>query len=189
MATIDRQQLEEWLHLDLDDELSPNQRRELERQLAVKPELVRERDELTRLDSLLAAERVEVRPDFASQVMAELPVAPWEARSRQAWKLPLAVLVVLLIGGGLLATISPSVPGGSLVVSMAEMVGTALITGAGLLGASWTGLRLAFVELVSTSPTGVVGLVVALVALNFLLVSLLRRRRRAPASDRASSSR
>jgi hypothetical protein len=99
-------------------------------------------------------------------------------------------MAALVVASVVLFQVPPGSPGGSIFgvfTAVADLFGVALVTGAGLLGHSWQGLRLAFGEILGGSVTGILGLVALLVGLNALLFFALRRgsRQAAAASNRA----
>jgi predicted anti-sigma-YlaC factor YlaD len=179
---------EEWLELELDGSLAPEQEARLAAHAADCARCRAARRSHAQLAALLAAARVEVEPGFRERVLQALPAAGWEARHPRTWRLPLTAFVVL---GGLAAALlgvsSAHVePGGSVlgaVLALGGLARAAVLAGAGLLGASWKGIGLAVRELLdSPANLGALGLLV--LCLDLLLVSLLRRRR--PARDIAA---
>lgn len=181
----------EWLDLDLAGELGAEEDRRLQAHLEGCADCRAERHTLQALDTFLAAGRVQVREDFADQVMASLPVAGWEGRSPKAWRWPLAALAALVVAvGALLGLSSPELaPAGSAAGALGavtDLFVTGALTGAGLLGASWQGIGLVAREALSEIPGGLLAFAVLVVCLNFLLFSLVRRR---PAEAGADSER
>jgi hypothetical protein len=184
MATVDRTVLEDWLHQELDGELTGLEQQQLEQALAGSEELRLERKALQSLDQQLALSRISVREGFADEVLADLPPAAWESRSRRAWRAPLAMLaalVAVVLGIGYGAGTGSAAAQTGLVGALASVVDlfqTAVLAGTGLLGFSWKGLRLAFQELLLDQPAAFAGMVLLLVGLNVLLYLGLRRHRR-----------
>lgn len=183
----------EWLSVERDapDALAPAERRRLAEHLAGCAACRAERRSLERLDSLLAGERVAVRPDFAGSVMAALPAAAWEGRARRAWRLPLAVALLLAVAAGALMALGTGAGAGTglpgIVAAMADLAASAVLAGSGLLWASWRGLSLALDRLVAGSGAGV-ALLILVVSLDLLLASFVLRRRRRPASSTADAA-
>lgn len=179
MRKLDPETCREWLNLELDGALRPAERRELAAYLASHPELRAVGRELAAMDRLLREERVPVRAGFRGRVMAELPASAWEARHPRSWWLVAALLVVVggasaaLLGIGSAAT-RPEVPFAGALGAVADLFGTALVAGAGLLAASWKGVGLALTELLSRSAAGIVVFVVGVVFLNLLFLALVR---------------
>lgn len=173
----------EWLYLDADGELAPERASLLEAHLASCPECRKERDELGKVDALLHAGRLAVRPGFRKSVMAALPAAGWEARAPRSWSLPTAAFALLAVAGAVLVGLSSGAQDSSglgAVLAMLGLLKASLLAGAGLLGASWKGLGLAFDEILASKLA--LGACAALVlCLNLLLVSLVRHRRAATA--------
>jgi len=174
----------EILDLEADGCLPTAERPRLEAALADDPACRREFEDLRSLHQALAASRVEVRPGFRSQVMASLPVASWEPAGRQGWGLAAAVTVALAAVSAVMFGLSGVGQGSGPVLGVVAAIGQALqaslVTGAGLLGASWRGVGLALGELLSVSPLTTVAFGVAVLALNLLFFRLLRRDVRAP---------
>lgn len=153
----------------------------------------RERAALARVSGLLAESRIAVRPDFRTAVMASLPPAGWESRHPRTWTFPLAACfllatfaasaVVFFLGGS-----AQGAGGGSSLLGAAVAIGNllqaAVLAGAGLLTATWKGFGLAIGEALS-SPLRMILFGAVVVALNLLLISLLRRRKEAPGILRA----
>lgn len=179
--TMDHSDFELWLDLEAADELSAAERARLDEHVAGCGRCRDERRQLGRLHALLAESRVPVRAGFKTQVMASLPVAPWEARAPRSWRLPLAAAVLLFaLAGALLGAASAdlgALPGA--VAAMGDLFGTALLAGAGLLAASWKGTGLVVQDALGETPGGFAAFAVLVVGLNLLLVSLLRSRRQA----------
>ena len=65
-----------------------------------------------------------------------------------------------------------------LLSALAEFVRASMLTGAGLLGASWRGLGLALEQALRTSPATLVLFGLGVLALNVVFVRLLRRQTR-----------
>jgi predicted anti-sigma-YlaC factor YlaD len=185
MSGTDHSTYREWLDLDLEGALTGDEGERLAAHLVGCADCRAERQRLVALHRMIETSRVEVRPGFGASVMAALPEPAWAtppaARHRWAWAAALVGVlgslsaVLLLLSGARLA------PGASLagaLAAVAEMVGTALIAGAGLLGASWTGVGLAVADLFARSPGTLVACALLVVFLALLTVSLLRRPRR-----------
>jgi len=181
MKRPDHNTYREWLNLEVDGQLPPPQRAELEQHLAACAPCRAEREDLLALDALLQKNRIPVRPDFKDAVLASLPTTGWENRHPKTWGFPAAVFVLLagiaaaLFGSARLATAGP---GASALLAMADMLGSTVQAGPGLLAATWKGLGMAFGEVIS-SPMSLGVVAVLVISLNLLLVSLLRRRRAA----------
>jgi anti-sigma factor RsiW len=173
----------EWLYLDADGELAPERQGRLLRHLEDCAECAAEQRDLARLARALAGARLAVRPDFRRQVMDALPAAGWEGRAPRAWLLPAAVFALLALASGLLLDrVAPEAGGGSSLLGAAAAVAglfhATALAGAGLLAASWKAGGLFVSELIA-SPLMLAAFTVAVVCLNLLLFSLLRRRRTA----------
>jgi anti-sigma factor RsiW len=181
----------EWIDLELDGELQPARRAELERHLAGCGECRAEREAAAALRAELAAARLAVRPDFTAAVMAALPPTGWEARSWRAWKAPAALAAgCAAAAAGLVAWraggLEPGAPLLGAAWALVETLLAALLAGSGLLAASWRGVGMAVADLFAGSWTAVGAFALGVAALNLLLVRLLRRR--APAAAPSSGS-
>ncbi len=71
----------------------------------------------------------------------------------------------------------------TLLGSVADLLATAALAGAGLLGATWQGVGLVLRDLLTGSPTTLIGFAAALVGIHLLLWRLLRPRQKARASS------
>lgn len=173
----------EWLYLELDGALNPLQRKDLRDHLAVCLECRHEQRELIALDEMLIASRITVRSDFTEDVMSALPPAAWQARSPRSWRAAIAVLVALLFGAGALVTtagqgLSSISTLATLLATVADLFRSSIVVGAGLLGASWKGLGLAMQQILSGSIWNLLAVGALVLAVNLLLIGLLRRRYR-----------
>jgi anti-sigma factor RsiW len=179
MKRPDHNTYREWLNLEVDGQLPPPQRGELERHVAGCAACRAEREDLLAVEALLQKNRVATRPDFKSAVLASLPTAGWENRHPKTWGFPAAVFLLFagiaaaLFGSAQLGTAGP---GASALLAVADMLGSTVQAGAGLLAATWKGIGLA-VEEVIASPMSLGALAVLVVSLNLLLFSMVRRRR------------
>lgn len=186
MKRPDHNTYREWLNLEVDGQLPPPQRAELERHLAGCADCRAEREDLLALEALLQKNRVAARPDFKHAVLASLPTTGWESRSPKSWAFPAAVFLLFagiaaaLFGSAPLGTAGP---GASAVVALADMLRSTVQAGAGLIAASWKGIGLAFEEVIA-SPMSLGAMAVLVISLNLFLFSMLRRRRSAPVERR-----
>ena len=174
----------EWVDLEVEDELPARQRRELADHLAQCAGCAGERRRLLGLHRALGEARVPVRAGFERQVMAALPAPAWQrtpaAVPRRSLLAPALALLVLALASTLLLTAAAAggpVPGLGVLAALGKMSVAALVAGAGLLGASWSGLGMALGELFGAAPGVLVGFSLLLVLLSLLLASLLRRPR------------
>lgn len=188
MKRPDHNTYREWLDLDVDGLLSPAQRAELEQHLAGCTACRTEREEMLALESLLQKNRVPVRPDFKDAVLSSLPTTGWENRHPKTWSFPAAVFLLL---AGIAAAFFGSAQLGSAgaglsaVAAVADMLGSTVLAGAGLLAATWKGLGMAFEEVIA-SPMSLGVLAVLVISLNLALFTLLRRRSGARAATTAT---
>jgi predicted anti-sigma-YlaC factor YlaD len=188
MNRPDHSTFQEWLNLDADGRLAPEERARLDEHLAGCEECREEREELAAFQSLFERTAVPVRSDFVDSVMAALPHAGWEGRSPRTWQFPVAVAAMLMLVAGFLIAGSPaaSVPSGLAALdALGGMMRAAALAGAGLLGASWKGIGL-IVENIISSPVSLGAFGFLVLCLNLLLISLVRRRKPATASMAAA---
>jgi anti-sigma factor RsiW len=186
MSRPDHSTYREWLNLDADGTLGKGERALLDEHLTSCAECRSEREEILAIDGLLRRSALAVRPDFSAAVMAALPTAGWEARSPRAWRFTAAVIVLLggLAAALMLAGSAPASSGLGALFAMGGMLEAAAVAGAGLLGASWTGIGLVLDKVIASPVSlGAFGLLV--LCLNLFLVSLIRRRRPAGAAARS----
>lgn len=171
----------EWLDLEADDRLEPEQRRALDRHVAGCAECSRERQALAALGRVLERSRVGVRSGFTADVLRRLPATGWEGSAPRAWRAPVAVLALLVSAAAALvglasARMHPGVPFAGALAALGDLFQTAALAGAGMLTASWRGIGLAAGQLLTTSTGSLIAFVILVVAVDLLLLSLLRRR-------------
>jgi predicted anti-sigma-YlaC factor YlaD len=174
----------EWLDLDLEGALPAGDGPRLAAHLTGCADCRAERQRLAVLHESLAAARVPVRAGFGDRVMASLPEAAWERptapAARWAWSVGLVGLLAAASAALFAVSGARLAPGGSLagaLGALAEMLAVAAIAGAGLLGATWTGLGMAVGELFGRSPGTLAAVALLALCLAVLTVSLLRRPR------------
>jgi anti-sigma factor RsiW len=191
------QEFHELLQMQADGELSRVEAQRLDRHLASCQSCRRERRELTRLDEVLSAARIQVRPGFRYDVVAALPNAGWESRHPTSWAA--GVALVLLLGGGAFALTSAAGAAASPLVEVSlavlDLFRSSLLAGAGLLSASWRGVGLALARLFDGSLLNLVAFGVFVIGVDILFLRLLLKTRRrvrqtasATDSDRAESA-
>lgn len=188
---MDRETAREWINLELDGQLPPAEGSRLHESLAADPGLAREREELLRLDQLLAESCVAVDARFKAQVMGSLPAAGWEARHPRSWRFAVALLLLLgalaaaLVGMGS-ARLVPQSPFLGALGAVTDLFVAATLAGAGMLAASWKGLGLALGALAGESVASIAVLGVLVLSLNLLFFSLLRSTTRTAAASAES---
>lgn len=190
MTSIDDNTLFAWIDLAADGGLEADAQEALEKALESRHELRRESDRLAGLNALLKADRIDVRPGFSQRVIESLAPAPWQqAPQAGAWRLPMAIAAVFAVASALILSLAGDAGTGavSTFAAIGDFLKTTTLTGAGLLGASWSGLTLAVDELFSEARSGLVALVIGVVLLDLLFLRMLRRGARA--SARSSSDR
>jgi predicted anti-sigma-YlaC factor YlaD len=188
----DHSTYQEWVHSELDGGLTTGERSQLRDHLAHCSLCRKEKEELLRLERLLADSRLPVRADFCEEVMAALPASGWEAQYPRSWIAALVVVVALAVGAVALISsvgedLQPAIPLAGAVAAILEMLQSSALAGAGLLTASWKGLGLAFQELIGRSVWNLVALGVLVFVIDFLLLRLLLRRGE-PVVERSSRS-
>jgi Putative zinc-finger len=184
------EQLREWITLEREpgDLLSPGERRRLEEHVAGCSACRGEREAYVRLEALLTENAVPVREGFRDDVMRSLPAAGWEGRAPRAWRLPVAVMLLLgLAGGWIVAGPAAGGAGGAFsgaLAALGDMAATGLLAASGLLWASWRGFGLAIDAYLA--PGTAIALFVLVVSLDVLLLSILVRRGK-PAPEEAGA--
>ena len=179
----DHSPYKEWLHLDLDDALRPAQRSELREHLMGCRSCQIEQHELAALDEFMIESKIDVRADFHTEIMSSLPRAAWESRHPRNWIAAASIVLILILGSGLLIasgsdSLGSTVPVVAAFAAVGELFRSAALAGAGLLGASWKGLGLAFQELLDGSIWNLLALGVLVIGVDVLLVRMLRKNRR-----------
>lgn len=191
MKIIDDAMARERLDLDLDGELAGPEKNLFEERLEKSPELAAEHRALRSLHAMLDDSRIEVRPEFQSQVMSALPEPVW-ARGRQrvpTWALPVAMIATLVLGAALVLSLGGASAADSQVLGVTAAVFDFLVTtflaGAGLLFATWRGVGFGIEQMVADSGLNLLALASFVLFLDLLFVSLLRRRSPAGAREKA----
>ncbi len=183
---------EELAFLEADGELTSVERRRLDEHALRCASCRALRTEGRRLAEVLESAAIQPDPDFAAQVMSELPAAAWEMRRPAAWRLP-AALVLLLAGvGSWLAVegtgLEMARPWLATAGAVLEFFRSAALAGAGLLSASWAGMGLALAELSSLSRIGFLVFGIFVLGVDFLFLRYLRARSTAAAGARSGRS-
>ena len=119
--------------------------------------------------------------------MASLPAAPWrQTAGVPAWILPAALVLftgaaaALLLGSSWLA----GHPTLGLVIALFDFFQATTLAGAGLLFASWRGVGFGLGEAFAGSPAALAVFGIAVLLLDLLVLSMLRRERPATAEAR-----
>lgn len=190
--TTAHDELLELLDLEVDGAIGEENRKRLVEAMSKEPSLAAERRRLELLRNALEADRAPVDEGFTRRVMEALPEPAWARRRAGSWRVAVALFAVLAtIGGLLMAAGIPESAAASPVVGTFAAVGDFLVasvlSGAGLLAASWRGIGLALEEMLGVGDLLLFGL--GVVAVNGLLLLLLRSSRRRPAAEQADRRR
>lgn len=176
MKTVDQATLLHWLDLDVDGQLSGTEKRQLDELLAADQALAKERRQLEILHEALGESRVDVREGFRDEVMASLPAAAWDRSASPAWRLPLAMMLILALGAAWsLGGVASEHPVASTGIAVLDFMQSTALAGAGIAVASWRGAGLGLEELMASSNLNLAALAFMVVCLNLLFVSMLRR--------------
>lgn len=193
MKTIDDVMVREWVDLDLDGELGPDDKTRLASRLEESADLQTESRLLASLHAMIAESRVPVRAGFQDRVMSALPAAAWERRLGEgwapAWALPVAVAAIFAVGAALAlgsASGGPESHALGIFAAVFDFVQTTTLAGAGLLFATWRGVGFGLEEAIAGSGLNLLALASAVVFLNLFFIQLLRRR---PATVRQAAGR
>lgn len=182
----------EWVDRDLEGELSASEKARLEAILEAQPRARAERRALASLHRMMAEDRVAVRPGFSARVMAALPAMWWERRPAAAprpWALPVALMLVLALGAALVLG-NAEEPGRLAGVGLAllDFAQVTLLAGAGMLFAAWRGVGFGLEQLIADSGLNFLALASAVVFVNLLFFSLLRRKKAVASSADSSAA-
>ncbi len=181
MKEIDEATISQWLDLDLENELEPASKRELEQQLKARPELVAEQRMMAGLHEMLHQSKIAVQEDFSARVMESLPEPAWSPRQTSGWLsvwgFPAALVLSLGIGAFLIlgGSAADSHMGG-IFGAVADLLTSTLLAGSGLLFATWRGIGFGVEELLGGSKWNLAAFGAGVLCLNLLLYSLLKRR-------------
>ncbi len=179
-----------WVDLELEGELREEDKARLDALAETEPRVQDERQALESLHRMIEGDRVEVQPGFTARVMATLPRAWWEHQRASAglpvWALPLAMMLVLALGGSLLlAGAEETGRFAGVGLAVLDFVQVTFLAGAGMLFATWRGVGFGLEQLIADSGVNLLAMVAGVVFLNLLFLSLLRRRPRATESAKS----
>ena len=182
-----------WVDLDLEGELSQEDEARLAEIAEGDSRVLAERRALESLHRMIDEDRIEVKPGFAARVMATLPQAWWEHRRESAglpvWALPLAMTLVLALGAAVLLGGAKEVPHlAGIGLAALDFMQLTFLAGAGMLFATWRGIGFGLEQMIADSGTNLLAIVAAVVFLNLLFLSMLRRPERAPQANESSES-
>ncbi len=180
-----------WVDLDLEGELPEEDKARLAEMAEIDARTDAERHDLESLHRMIDQDRIAVRPGFAARVMTALPRAWWEQHRSSAglpvWALPLAMTLILTLGAALL--LGGSEEAGRFTgigIAVIDFVQVTFLTGAGMLFATWRGVGIGLEQMIADSGMNLLAMVAAVVFLNLLFFSLLRRQ--PPATESAKSA-
>jgi len=181
----------EWLDQEADGTLPADDAARLADHLGECAACREERQHLVRLHEVLDEAVMPPRAGFRADVMAALPVPPWQKTARRwgSYRLAAGLLVALAGLSALLLALAgaeavPGAPLASAASALVDLVAVSLVAGAGLLAASWSGVGLAVGEIFSASPGILVGCALLLTFLVLLLATMVRRPRTAAVRGR-----
>lgn len=163
---------------------------ELAAELAADSRLAAEAAGWRALHRVLREDRVAVREGFQQRVMAALPEPAWRtsrARSARLYPALVAALLACTVGATFLLSGLADQPLAGTGLALADFFQTTLLAGSGLLGATWVGLGFGLEKLFASSGVSLFAFGAAVLFLNLLFFSLLRRRGAAPAAAPVSS--
>ena len=173
--------LMEWLHLEDDSsDVSDHALHALlsESRMTVRAGFKEEILEALPLQVFFRESRVPVREGFKESVMEALPAPAWR-KAPVRFALPVAAMVFFSLGA--MALFSGAAAGEGHVFAtggaVLDLFTAALMAGAGLFTASWSGLGAAVGGLFTADAGSLVGFGVLVLFANLLFFSLLRRRR------------
>ena len=197
METIDHAELASWMDLDAEGLLRGAEKTRLgeylertkHRSEQEAQALEAERKCWSRLHQALAEDHTEVRASFTDDVMASVDLEMWQKSRSQAWRLPLAMMLVFALGAAWsLAGVSADHPVIGTGSAIADFMQTTALAGAGVAVATWRGAGMGLEEMLAGSPMNMVALAMLVLCINLLFVSLLRRRHRPAAEEAAGHS-
>ncbi len=193
METVDHAELASWMDLDAEGLLGGAEKTRLGEYLervrtrsdAQARGLEAERACWSRLHRALTEDHTEVRASFADDVMAAVDLEVWQKSSSQAWRLPLAMMLVFALGAAWsLAGVGVDHPVIGTGSAIADFMQTTALAGAGVAVATWRGAGMGLEEMLAGSPLNLAALAMLVLCVNLLFVSLMRRRHR-PAAEKA----
>lgn len=185
MDTVDRAQPARWMDLDAEGLLGSAEKTQLDafleqldgRSAEEASALRAEREHWFRLHQSLAQDHTQVRSSFHDDVMASIDPTLWQKQESQAWRLPLAMMLIFALGAAWSLTgVGAEHPVLGTGAAIADFLQSTTLAGAGLAVASWRGAGMGLEELFAGSQMNLVALAVLVLCVNLLFVSLLRRR-------------
>ena len=184
---IDGATWRQWVDLDLEGELGVEDKARLDEIAAAESEVRAERRALESLARMIEDDRLPVRPGFTERVMAALPAAWWERHRSRAgipgWALPLAMMLALALGAALaLGSLEGASRFAGLGMMVVDFMAVTLLAGAGMLFATWRGVGFGLEQLFADSGLNLLALAIAVLFLNLLFFSMLRRQPKAAPS-------
>ncbi len=179
-----------WVDLDLEGELPAEDRARLAEIAETDGRVAAERRALESLHRMIDDDRIPVQSGFTARVMSVLPRAWWQERrstsALPAWALPLAMTLVLTLGAAVLLVGSEELGRFTGIgLAVVDFMQTTFLAGAGMLFATWRGVGFGLEQLFADSGMNLLAMVAAVVFVNLLFFSLLRRP--SPAAESAGS--
>ena len=168
-----------WLDLDLEGELPEQDQARLAEIARTDERVAAERRALESLHRMIKDDQIAVRPGFTARVMSALPRAWWEERGSAGlpvWALPLAMTLILALGGAtLLVGAEETGRFTGIGLAVIDFMQVTFLAGAGMLFATWRGIGFGLEQLIADSGMNLLAMIGAVVFLNLLFFSLLRR--------------
>lgn len=178
-----------WVDLDLEGELPEPDKARLAEIARTDDRVAAERRALESLHRMIEDDQIAVRPGFAARVMSALPRAWWEERRSAGlpvWALPLAMTLILTLGAAtLLVGAEETGRFTGIGLAVIDFMQVTFLAGAGMLFATWRGIGFGLEQLIADSGMNLLAMIGAVVFLNLLFFSLLRRP--SPAAESARS--
>lgn len=182
-AMMDNRQ--EWLDARVEGTLDAATEGRLAAELAADPRLLAEEARWQALHRALREDRVQVRDGFQQRVMAALPEPAWQrSASGRFYPVLVAALLACAVGATFLLSGLADQPLAGTGLALADFLQTTLLAGSGIAAATFVGLGFGLEEMFAQSGASLLAFGVAVLCLNLLFFSLLRRRGAAPATAR-----
>lgn len=184
-ATMEERQ--QWLDASAEGPLEAAAAARLAAELAADARLAAEQAGWQALHRVLREDRIAVQPGFSERVMAALPAPAWQpsAAGRAFHPALVAALLLCTLGATFLLAGLADQPLAGTGLALADFLQTTLLAGSGIVAATWVGLGFGLEQLFAESGASLAVFGLAVLFLNLLFFSLLRRR--APAAAKSGS--